>query len=235
MAERIQSNLGNEKAKGYRGKKIMKRKKKAGLTIVIILAVLGIGIFAGYQMLFNHIDPIEQAVIDDEVGSITDEILDDIKTGEAATGEVQEDPTAVDSGTVEAETESEDSKKPVSEEEKILSLYNAGFLKLQNEGNAIIDRLVAGIKADFAALQAEGAGKADYARLAASYTNRANAYEAGMDSSVDDLLANLEEDLSEAGVSDAKIEASIKEYQQAYEEQKTIRQNKILDKAKAFL
>lgn len=225
----------NNNAKGNRGKQIMKKKSKKLPVILIILAVLGIGSFAGYQILFNNMDPAEQAVIDEEVGSITDEILEDIKAGEAAAGEAEQNPTTVDPNEETPGTESEEGNEPISEKEQILSLYESGFLKLQTEGNAIIDRLVAGIKTDYETLLANGASKTEYARLAASYTNRANAYEGGMDSSVQDLLAHMSTDLEKAGVPKSEIDAAVKEYQQAYEEQKSIRQNKILDKAKTFL
>jgi len=212
-------------------------KKKIVLPLVI-LVVLAVGILVGYRFLFNNLDSEEQNAINEEVGGITEEILAEIEKGETADSEStgEEPGTDVDADEPgNEETPVTPTEEPESEKEKILSLYNKGFLKLQDEGNAIIDRLVAGIKGDFATLQADGAAKTEYVKLASSYTNRANAYEAGMDSSVQDLLSHMQEDLEEAGVSESEIEASVKEYQTAYETQKTIRQNKILDKAKAFL
>jgi len=213
-------------------------KKKIVLPLVI-LVVFAVGILVGYRFLFNNLDSEEANAINEEVGGITEEILAEIEKGESVDGEqtVDGEPGTVsdDGATVAEEPAVTPALEEQSQEEKILALYNKGFLKLQDEGNAIIDRLVAGIKEDFIALQANGAAKTEYVKLASSYTNRANAYEAGMDSSVQDLLAHMREDLQKAGASESEIQASVEEYQTAYETQKSIRQNKILDKAKAFL
>ena len=214
----------------------MRKRKKAALILVVVLIVFGAGIFVGYQLLFNHIDPEEETAINTEVDAITESILDDIEEAEAE-GETTisgEGESVIEPGTTEVEGQNEEAPV-VSEKDRILSLYSAGFEKLQTEGNAIIDRLVAGIKTDYEALLAEGAGKTAYAQLAASYTNRANAYEKGVDSSVDALLSAMKEDLAEAGVAESEIAACVADYEAEYEAQKAPRQEKIFARAKEFL
>lgn len=188
------------------------RKKKFTILAIVLTVLIAAG-FTGYHLLFNNLDVKEKTAIETEVGGITDDILADIKTG------VDAKPVA----------------SAATEKERILSLYDAGFNKLQTEGNTIIARYLEDIKTDYAALKSSGAGKADYAKLAATYMNKADAYEASLDRSVDDLLSHLRSDLTAAGVSEKEIKASVAHYSDAYTAQKEIRQNLIMEKAKQLL
>ena len=201
-----------------------KTKKKKRIIIIVILLALAVLAFLGYRILFDNIDPDEKAAIEGEMEQITQDILDSIK-------EEGDQITESEGGT----ESNQPSEKSDDNRDKILAIYNKGFSKLEEQGNGIVDRLVNGIKADYDALTASGAGKSQLAKLATSYTNRAKVLESGMDSSVNAMLSQMSIDLKAAGASEEEIKAYINEYKEAYNRQKESRRNLILKKAKSFL
>lgn len=221
-----------------------KKKTRVVVTLLIILILLVVAVYGGYQLLFGSIDPDEKAAIDQEIDKVTQEILKGIESGinspqsllpEEELGHETGDPTT---GENQQLGTGQEAKDPAQENEAIsntIAVYENGFSKLQSEGNAIVDRLIAGIKADYKSLQASEARKSELAKLATSYSNRAKALESGIDSSVNVLVSKMEEDLLAAGMGEAEAQGYINRLKDEYKKQKDERRKLIVDKAKEYL
>ena len=234
-------------------KSSMAIKRKKGiffLTAGILLVIIAGAAFFGYQLLFTSLGQEEKAVIDDEVGKITQAIVDEILNSDTTQDSTQDSETAGtetgEDGDTSAEevpqTPSQSVEEPNVQSEakedqiaRVIATYENGFEKLNNEGDTILDRLVEEIKADYKALKAAGGGKVDLIKLGVSYTNKAKAYESSLDSSVTLLLTNMQEDLRSAGMPDREVKDYIKGLEAEYTEIKEKRQSLMFDKAKEYL
>lgn len=212
----------------------MKKKKVIILIILIVLAVLAI---LGYKIFFNGIVSDEKSAIDNEVGQVTEEILEEIQKARDATlkGESGIDLDNQDLLSENTEGDGTEGNGTSVKATKILALYNAGFSKLESQGNAMVDRLAAGLKADYSALKASGAGKTEFVKLATSYNGRAKAMESSMDSSVNALISQMKQDLKAAGVPDSEIKSYVDKYKNEYNLRKEARRDAIFGQAKNFL
>ena len=221
-----------------------KKSKKPIIVIAVLFIGIAVAVLIGYAVLFNSIDADEKAVIDEEMGRITQDILDEIQgrsqTSElpplqngAANGEASAPPSEGQSSGTGQEGNSSVQKNGVIAE--TVAAYENGFSKLQNEGNAIVDRLVEGAKADYKSLQASGAGKLELGKLASSYTNRAKAMESSIDSSVQIVIDKMSDDLKAAGMTEADVNSYIKQIEEQYKKTKEERRKQILDEAKRYL
>lgn len=84
-------------------------------------------------------------------------------------------------------------------------------------------------------MKLSGQGKADLAKLASLYLNKAKAYEAGLDRNVDTLLVAMDEDLQAAGMADDEIKSNIDNLKAEYKNQKDQRRKMLMSKAKEYL
>ena len=224
----------------------MALKRKRGmlfLTAGILIVVVAGAAFFGYQLLFNNLDEGTKAVIHEEVGEITMAIIDEIKAGNIAQnpglGTVQDEPASSKDGTQPPEqNETGSDEQPGAKEDgiaRIIASYENGFERLKDEGNAILDRLITELKAEYKAMKASGGGKIDLGKLAASYTSKAKAYESGIDSSVNALSAEMKEDLIAAGMDEKEAAEYIDRLKEEYKKQKEERRKLMLSKAKEYL
>ena len=223
---------------------VLKKKKRVVITLLIILILLLAAVYGGYQLFFGSVDPDEKAAIDQEIDKVTQHILEGVQSGinppesslpEEEPGHETEDPTT---GKNQQPGTGQEVNDPAQKNEAIsntTAVYENGFTKLQSEGNAIVDRLIAGIKADYKSAQASDASKLELAKLASSYTNRAKALESGIDSSVNILASKMKEDLQAAGMAEAEAQGYINRLKDEYKEQKDERRKLIVDKAKEYL
>ena len=117
----------------------------------------------------------------------------------------------------------------------VVSSYEAGFAKLQAQGNSVIDGLIADAKAEYIALKESGAGKSAILNLAVSYMGKATAMEKEVDAGFTALLSGLSSELKAAGMAEKEIAAYVSELQAAYKVEKDARRNALLDKAKSYL
>lgn len=211
------------------------------LSVCILLVLIAAVAFFGHQLLFNNLDQDEKAAIDDEVGKITQSIVEEILNSDT---DYFSETAGTDSGEnaegspQTSQSEGEPNSQPDSKEDRIASViakYENGFEKLKREADAILARLVEEIKADYKALKASGGGKTDLIRLGASYTNKVNAYESSFDSGVTLLLSKMGEDLRAAGMPEGEVKDYIRRVEAEYKEIKEKRQAQMLDKAKEYL
>ena len=221
-------------------------KRKRGilfLTAGILIVIVAGAAFFGYQLLFNNLDEGTKAVIHEEVGEITMAIIDEIKAGNIAQnpepGTVQDGPASSKDGAQPSEQNEKGSNdQPGAKEDEIahiIASYENGFEKLKDEGNAILDRLIIELKADYQAMKASGGGKIDLGKLAASYTSKAKAYESDIDSSVNALSAEMKQDLIAAGMDEKEAAEYIGRLKEEYKKQKEERRKLMLSKAKEYL
>lgn len=208
-----------------------RKSKKTKIFVILILAAIAIGSagFLSHQLFFKSLSPQEKAKIDDEIDRITQGILEEIENDSAL---CQEEAGAGEPFDGEKSEIDELPKDKVCE---IMASYQNGFARLQDEGNAIVDRLILGIKADYRDLKAENAGKLELAKLASSYMNRAKALESGMDSSISVLSLKMNEDLVAAGMEEKDVKDYIDKIKDEYKKQKEERRKLLLSKAKEYL
>ncbi len=224
----------------------MALKRKRGilfLTAGILIVVVAGAAFFGYQLLFNNLDEGTKAVIHEEVGEITMAIIDEIKAGNIAQnpglGTVEDEPAHSKDGAQPPEqNETGSDEQPGAKEDgiaRIIASYENGFERLKDEGNAILDRLITELKAEYKVMKTSGGGKIDLGKLAASYTSKAKAYESGIDSSVNALSAEMKEDLIAAGMDEKEAAEYIDRLKEEYKKQKEERRKLMLSKAKEYL
>jgi len=224
---------------------MVKNKSRKPIVFLAVLLIIIVAVaLIGYKMLFNSVDPEEKVAIDQEMDKITQDILEGIQGGIKPIESSPEGNEAADEASSDSTGENTQPGTDLEGEEHIqkneaiaqtLAAYENGFLKLQQEGNAIVDRLVEGIKSDYKSLLDSGAGKLELAKLASSYTNRAKALESGIDSSVNILTSKMKEDLMRAGMSEGEAQEYISRLKEEYKKQKEERRKLILDKAKEYL
>ncbi len=223
---------------------VKNKSRKPIVFLAVLLIIIAAVALIGYKMLFNSVDPEEKVAIGQEMDKITQDILEGIQgginpvesspTGNEAAGEASSDSSG-ENTQLDTDSEGEEHTPKNEAVAQTLAAYENGFLKLQQEGNAIVDRLVEGIKSDYKSLLDSGAGKLELAKLASSYTNRAKALESGIDSSVNILTSKMKEDLMRAGMSEGEAQEYISRLKEEYKKQKEERRKLILDKAKEYL
>jgi hypothetical protein len=215
---------------------MVKRRIKKPVKIIAILLVITfcIAIFF-YQYLFNSISASDKADIAKEMDRITGEVFKEVEENINVESDIEDD--AFDDPSVGGSSGNiavqEDRKEQTIT--RTVKAYEKGFKTLQTEGNAVIDRLLTGVKNDYAEAKSSGSGKAELAKLAASYTNRAKVMEEGMDSSVNALLEKMALDLKDAGMSEPDVKSYIKEVKSKYKEEKESRRKQIFEEAKKYL
>lgn len=237
----------------------MKRKIVIGLLcLAVILGLAGIGI---YQWLFNSLDAETKAQIDQEIGSITDQVNQQIQaekdrleseesdgessdaTGDNASGSSGE--TGASSGTsgsTGAQLSGGASSVITSGTESltkktagIVEIYYNGMKELEGQGNAIVNQLLSNAKADYKKVKDAGGGNDQLMSLASAYSNQASALESGMDASVEGLLSSLKSDLTAGGLPKADADKIVSQLRSEYKARKKARYDEVYAQFQAVL
>ena len=218
------------------------RGKLIALIIIILVVILGFLGYKGYQYLFGGLSLQDKEEITEEVGEITQDIMDGIH---AESDIPDAEPPSDSEGENDNDTPSappqnpDDQEQPtVPDPEKMIEIkatYQAGLLTLQEEANSMVDRLIEGVKADYAALKASGAGKTDFLELAVVYMQKANAMETEIDAAFALILSNMKAELETAGMAEEEIKVYADQLETEYENQKSARSKAIMNKAQEYL
>lgn len=237
----------------------MKRKIVIGLLcLAVILGLAGIGI---YQWLFNSLDAETKAQIDQEIGTITDQVNQQIQaekdrleneetdgedpdaTGDDAPGQSGE--TGASSGTsgsTGAQLSGGASSVITSGTESltkktagIVEIYYNGMKELEGQGNAIVNQLLSNAKADYKKVKDAGGGNDQLMSLASAYSNQASALESGMDASVEGLLSSLKSDLTAGGLPKADADKIVSQLRSEYKARKKARYDEVYAQFQAVL
>ena len=240
----------------------MKRKIVIGLLcLAVILGLAGIGI---YQWLFNSLDAETKAQIDQEIGSITDQVNQQIQaekdrleseesdgessdaTGDSASGSSGEtgasSGTSGTSGSTGAQLSGGASSVITSGTESltkktagIVEIYYNGMKELEGQGNAIVNQLLSNAKADYKKVKDAGGGNDQLMSLASAYSNQASALESGMDASVEGLLSSLKSDLTAGGLPKADADKIVSQLRSEYKARKKARYDEVYAQFQAVL
>ena len=240
----------------------MKRKIVIGLLcLAVILGLAGIGI---YQWLFNSLDAATKAQIDQEIGSITDQVNQQIQaekdrleseesdgessdaTGDNASGSSGEtgasSGTSGTSGSTGAQLSGGASSVITSGTESltkktagIVEIYYNGMKELEGQGNAIVNQLLSNAKADYKKVKDAGGGNDQLMSLASAYSNQASALESGMDASVEGLLSSLKSDLTAGGLPKADADKIVSQLRSEYKARKKARYDEVYAQFQAVL
>lgn len=151
-----------------------------------------------------------------------------IEVSNAKTGEAEKE--------VEGGIAQKQGSKIKNKEKQILEVYDSAFYELRISANKIVDGLVSSIKNDYNVLKSKNEDSLDnMMKLGASYTKRANALENQVDSSVEVVLNKMEKDMKAQNISDKKIKAYRKAYEDEYNKQKEERRASIMNKAQEMM
>lgn len=216
-------------------------KQKVGIIIACILAVILLIGGAIYVYLFHNIDPETRKQIEETIGTITDQVDEQIQTEkdqleEATSEEGEEDiPGSAELVGGASEVISSGTESLTKKTASIIEIYYGGMQKLEGEGNAIVNQLVANAKADYKRIKADGGGKDQLMSLASAYSNQASAMESGMDSSVEGLLSRMKNDLTAAGMSKKDADKIVSQLRSEYKSRKNARYNEVYSEFQAAL
>lgn len=151
-----------------------------------------------------------------------------IEVSNAKTGEAEKE--------VEGGIAQKQGSKIKNKDKQILEVYDSAFYELRISANKIVDGLVSSIKNDYNVLKSKNEDSLDnMMKLGASYTKRANALENQVDSSVEVVLNKMEKDMKAQNISDKKIKAYRKAYEDEYNKQKEERRASIMNKAQEMM
>ena len=237
-------------------------KRKIGIGIICLLAVIIVAGAVGYQYLFNNLDEETKGKIDEEIGTIAGQVQENIQAGkeqiplddeeveqqDQKNDQDQATVPEVPSGTVKpqkpsGETLSGEAANVVTEGTEALTkrtaalveLYYGGLKELETKGNAIVDQLLSNAKEDYKRVTESGGGKSELVSLASAYSNQASAMESGMDASVEGLLVELKKDLVEEGVSASEADTIISQLRNEYKTKKKARYDQVYAKFQEVL
>ncbi len=209
------------------------------LILTVFVAIAGFLGYNGYKAFFGGIDSDYKAQISQEMTVITGDILAELEAPAAEEAAVTEQaPSAPQPQPGPSVPEPAAPEPPAADPariQRVVSTYEAGFAKLQAQGNSVIDGLIADAKAEYSALKESGAGKSAILNLAISYMGKATAMEKEVDAGFTVLLSGLSSELKAAGMSEEDIAVYVADLQAAYKIEKDARRNALLDKAKSYL
>ena len=218
------------------------RGKLIALIIIVLVVIFGFLGYKGYQYLFGGLSLQDKEEITEEVGEITQDIMDGIHAdSDIPDAQPPSDSEGENNGdTPPAPPQSpDDQEQPLPPDPEkmteIKATYQAGLLTLQEEANSMVDRLIEGVKADYTALKASGAGKTAFLELAVVYMQKANAMEAEIDAAFTLILSNMKTELGNAGMAEEEISAYADQLKTEYENQKDARSAAIMNKAQEYL
>lgn len=219
------------------------RSRVISLIVIVFLAVGSFLGYKGYKAFFGGIDSEYKEQISQELESITKDIVAELnpqeETPETTAPEENPEETTPPAQPAQPAPPAPAPQTPPAPDpvriQTVKSSYEAGLVKLQTQGNTVIDGLIGDAKAEYAALRAAGAGKTELLNLAVSYMGKATAMEKEVDAGFNALVAGLTTELKAAGMAEPDISAYAAQLQAAYKVEKDARRNALLDKAKSYL
>ncbi|HHX93346.1 MAG TPA: hypothetical protein GX688_06905 [Clostridiales bacterium] len=119
--------------------------------------------------------------------------------------------------------------------DSVKGAYESGIRKLQDQGNSVVNGLIADAKGEYAALRKAGGGKSAVLNLAVSYMGKATAMEKEIDAGFNALLSGMSTELAAAGMPQAEIDGYVSGLREAYRVEKETRRNALMDRAKEYL
>lgn len=224
-------------------------KKKIMIVLLCFVAVIGGLLLWGYQYMFHNLDEETKSRIDQEIGTITDQVNERIQAEKDSLNLDDEEGAGEDG---QSQREESDGARPVLSAEvsqvvsqgvdsltwkaaSILEIYFDGMETLSDEGNAIVNQMLSNAKEDYKKIKAAGGGKQDLVSLASAYSNQASAMESGIDASVESLLSQLSQDLTDQGVASGDVKAITEQLRKEYKKQKSERYDEIMAKYKKMI
>lgn len=222
----------------------MKRRLILGL-LCLLLVCGGIAI-GGYVYLFHNLDEESKTQINQEIGTINDQVKEQIQEEKDRLKEAQEDGASSEEESEEttggellsggaASVVTSGVESLTKRSAAIVNIYYGGMKELEGQGNAIVNQLLSNAKADYKRITDAGGGKDQLTSLASSYSNQASAMESGIDASVEGLLAQMKSDLIAEGVSSQDAKKIVSQLRSEYKAKKKARYNEVYAQFQAAL
>ena len=211
-----------------------------GILTVFVAAAAFLG-YNAYRAFFGGVDSDYKQQISREMETITGDILAELNPQEKLPAEPVPEP---ETGSPETPPVQPAPPKPAPPEpivpdpvriQAVIDSYEGGFAKLQDQGNSVINGLIADAKMEYEALKESGAGKTAILNLAVAYMGKATAMENEIDAGFNALVSGLTGELAAAGMAGDEISAYIAGLQTTYKTEKDGRRNALLDRAKSYL
>lgn len=204
---------------------------------VILIVFTGTAAFLGYnayKAFFGGIDSDYKLQISKEIEDINREIGEGLLQPDGSANPDGDDGSAgepVDPTPAPPAPPSPDAVRI----ESVKNAYESGIRKLQDQGNSVVNGLIADAKAEYAALRKAGGGKSAVLNLAVSYMGKATAMEKEIDAGFNALLSGMSAELAAAGMPQAEIDGYVSGIKEAYRVEKDTRRNALMDRAKEYL
>ena len=204
---------------------------------VILIVFTGTAAFLGYnayKAFFGGIDSDYKLQISKEIEDISREIGEGLLQPDGSA-----DPDGDDGSAGEPVDPPPAPPAPPAPDavriESVKNAYESGIRKLQDQGNSVVNGLIADAKAEYAALRKAGGGKSAVLNLAVSYMGKATAMEKEIDAGFNALLSGMSAELAAAGMPQAEIDGYVSGIKEAYRVEKETRRNALMDRAKEYL
>ena len=204
---------------------------------VILIVFTGTAAFLGYnayKAFFGGIDSDYKLQISKEIEDINREIDEGLLQPDGSA-----DPDGDDGSAGEPVDPPPAPPAPPAPDavriESVKNAYESGIRKLQDQGNSVVNGLIADAKAEYAALRKAGGGKSAVLNLAVSYMGKATAMEKEIDAGFNALLSGMSAELAAAGMPQAEIDGYVSGIKEAYRVEKETRRNALMDRAKEYL
>jgi len=201
------------------------------ISIVFVGAVLFVG-YNAYKAFWGGIDSDYKLQISKEIEEINKAIGEDLTPKEEGGETLPDEPSPKPEESAKPPAPSEPDVQRI---QSVVTAYESGIRKLQDQGNGVVNGLIADAKAEYAALKQAGAGKSALLNMAVSYMGKATAMEKEIDAGFNKLIAGAAIELKAAGMPQADIDTYISNLKEAYKQEKDSRRNALLDKAKSYL
>jgi hypothetical protein len=196
--------------------------------------------YNAYKAFFGGVDSDYKQQISQEMETITEDILAELnpqkeEPAEPATESPETPPVQPAAPEPAPPSPPEPAVPDPVRIQAVIDSYEGGFAKLQDQGNSVIDGLIADAKTEYEALKESGAGKTAILNLAVSYMAKATAMENEIDAGFNALVSGLTGELEAAGMAETEINTYIAQLKATYKTEKDGRRNALLDRAKSYL
>jgi hypothetical protein len=210
-----------------------------GILAVFVAAAAFLG-YNAYKAFFGGVDSDYKQQISQEMETITEDILAELnpqkeEPAEPATESPETPPVQPAAPEPAPPSPPEPAVPDPVRIQAVIDSYEGGFAKLQDQGNSVIDGLIADAKTEYEALKESGAGKTAILNLAVSYMAKATAMENEIDAGFNALVSGLTGELEAAGMAETEINTYIAQLKATYKTEKDGRRNALLDRAKSYL
>lgn len=226
-----------------KGMIVSRSKVILGILAVFVAAAAFLG-YNAYKAFFGGVDSDYKYQISREMETITGDILAELNPPEDVPEAPALEPEAGSPETPTVQPTPPTPAPPAPPEpivpdpvriQAVIDSYEGGFAKLQEQGNSVINGLIADAKTEYEALKESGAGKTAILNLAVSYMGKATAMENEIDAGFNALVSGLTGELEAAGMAETEINTYIAQLKATYKAEKDGRRNALLDRAKSYL